>query len=258
MKKCKTIMLANQKGGVGKTSSCIEIGYILSQRGKKVLMIDLDAQCNLTDCFGVERDPGSKETIYDCVMENRTFEECVKSCRENIDILPGSRMMLSQYFVGNGDIKRLKNAIEKIKEVKNYDFIIIDVGPEGGNLMTMALMASDYVIAVATPAVLAYSGIIQMIADIKEGKESYVGFNVKPLGILINSGKATKIGGINREKYQLLSEYFAAPFKTEIKNSCVMDECKEFGVALSEYKPGNIIVKEYEKVVDEILERIKK
>ena len=154
------------------------------------------------------------------------------------------------------DIKRLKKEIVEMTSYKDYDFILIDVGPEGGNLMTMALMASNYVIAVATPAKLAYSGIIQMIADIKAGREDYVGFEVQPLGILINAGRATNVGALNRERYAELAEYFAAPFETEIKNSCVMDECKEFGVPLSEYKPGNILVKEYESVAKEILARI--
>lgn len=251
----KTIMLANQKGGVGKTSAVVEIGTILS-RSYKTLLIDLDAQCNLTDCLGIERESGSKETVYDVVMENKTFKESVKEKTENLHILPGSRMMLSQYFVGNGDIKRLKKAIDKIYKTTDYGFILLDVGPEGGNLMTMALMASDYVIAVATPAKLAYSGIIQMIADIKSGREDYKGFDVEPLGILINSGKMTIVGDVNRDKYQELSEYFAPPFDVEIKNSCVMDECKEFNVSLSEYKPGHVIVSQFESVVEEILERI--
>ena len=252
----KVIMFANQKGGVGKTSSCIEIGYILMQQGNRVLLIDLDAQCNLTDSLGIEHEADGRDTVFDCVMENRTFKECVKPCREKLDVLPGSRMMLSQYFVGNGDIRRLKKAVEKIQEEGSYDYILIDVGPEGGNLMTMALMASDYVIAVATPAKLAYSGIIQMIADIKEGQENYKGFDVKPLGILINAGRKTNVGFLNRERYAELTEFFAAPFTTEIKNSCVMDECKEFGVPLSEYRPGNIIVSEYEDIVSEIRDRI--
>lgn len=249
-----TIMFANQKGGVGKTSSCIEVGYILSKRGYKTLLIDLDAQCNLTDCLDIERN--AKESVYDCIMGNREFKECVKSARDNLDVLPGSRMMLSQYFVGSGDRKKLKETVKAAEKAGKYDFILIDVGPEGGNLMTMALTASDYVIAVATPAKLAYSGIIQMISDIKSGREDYKGFDVLPLGILINAGKMTNVGSLNRDRFKELEEYFAAPFSVEIKNSCVMDECKEFGVALSEYKPGNIIALEYETIVDEILHRI--
>ncbi len=253
----KVIMFANQKGGVGKTSSCIEVGFILA-RDSKVLLIDLDAQCNMTDCINVDDESISSGTVYDCIMGNQSFENCVRTARENIDILPGSRMMLSQYFVGTGDIKRLKKSIKDMYSYKDYDYILIDVGPEGGNLMTMALMASDYVIAVATPAKLAFSGIIQMIADINAGREDYVGFDVKPLGILINAGKKTNVGNLNRQKYEQLEEDFAAPFDTEIKNGCVMDECKEFGVALCEYRPGNILVKEYEKVVEEILVRLEK
>ena len=82
-------------------------------------------------------------------------------------------------------------------------------------------------------------------------------FSVKTLGILINNSKTTNVGAVNREKYiELAEEFGAQPFKTEIKNSCVVDECKEFSLALSEYKPHHDISYEFKHIVEEIRERI--
>lgn len=265
----KIIMFANQKGGVGKTSSVFETSYILSQRGHRVLMIDLDSQCNLTEICGGESING--KTIYDVLQGLIPVKDAIQNVRENLDILPGSRKMLSQYFVTADDIYLLSDAREFIEEnAKNegreYDYIIIDVGPEGGQLMTMAMIASDYIVAVATLSKLAYSGVVQMCADLQRGKKRHNGFNVEPLGILLNSAKSNTISDINKEKYMELStEFGALPFGTSITNSCTMDECKEFSLSITEYAPQTSskkslaykIASEYSKIVDEIIDRTK-
>ncbi len=252
----KTIMFANQKGGVGKTTSVLEIGYILSKMDKNILIIDFDSQCNLTESLG-NVELKEKQTIYDTLMGNIAFKDAIIEVRENLDLLPGSRKMLSQYFVGTDDMFVLKEAIPYINEYKEYDYILIDVGPEGGQLMTMALLASDYVIAVTTLSKLSYSGIVQMCADIKKGRQHYgSNFSVMPLGILITSVRKNNVSSYERDNLKELSKEFGANlFKTEIKHSCIMDECKEMGEAINEYKPGHIISLEYQEIAEEIIER---
>ena len=249
------ITFANMKGGVGKTSSAIEVAYRLSVKDNLVLMIDLDAQCNLTNSIG----EGSKKykTIFDCINGVSTFAESIINIKENLDLLPGSRKMLSQYFVGDEDIYILKAALKYIYEYKNYDYIIIDVGPEPGKLMTMAMLASNYITAVTSLAKLAYDGVVQLCADMRTNNKIYKEFNAKPLGILITGARATNVSKENRKKYYNLAEEFGAmPFKTEIRNSCLMDECKEFNMSVQEYSPKSPIAKDYIKLVNEIQERI--
>lgn len=257
----KVIMFANQKGGVGKTSSSFEVGYILSEK-HKVLLVDLDAQCNLThistDDDAVEQSKNTKN-IYTCLTGSASFEESIVKIREKRELylLPGSRKMLSQYFISADDIYLLKDGMQYIPK-DDYDYIIIDVGPEAGQLMTMAMLGSDYIVAVTTLSKLGYSGVVQLVADLRAGREHYKGFDVKPLGILINSAKSTNVGTVNRERYEdLAAELGAKPFKTEIKNSCVVDECKEFAMALSEYKPSHDVTKQYKTLAKEIEKRVK-
>ena len=256
----KVIMVANQKGGAGKTSSCVDIGFLLAKKGYKTLFIDLDAQCNLTDAVGYDYDddPNNRDTIFSYVLDMRTYDECVKKLRPDLDLylIPGSRKMLSQYFVGDGDVYFLRDKISELVEKGNFDFILIDVGPEGGNLMTMAFLASDYVIAVAHLAKHSYQGVMQMIKDIGQGKSKYINFNVKPLGLLITESKKTIIGDYNRDRFIEASELFAPLFATEISHSAKMDECKEFGVPIHEYQPKSKLAAQYRAVTEEILERI--
>ena len=253
----KVIMFANKKGGVGKTTSVFEVAYILSKQGSKVLMIDNDSQCNLTLICGAE--PQRGKTVYDAIMGATPVGEAILNIRPNLDILAGNRKMLSQYFVGAEDNYLLKELIVCINEIKDYDYILIDVGPEGGQLMSMSLLASDYVIAVTSLASLGYSGVVQMCADIKNGRKHFVDFHVKPLGIVISGVKCTKVSIVNREKFEELAvEFEADMFKTEIKNSCIIEECKEWQQALNEYKPHCELANDYKKLVTEIKSRIKK
>lgn len=252
----KVIMFANQKGGVGKTTSVNEIANIFAKEGKEVLMIDLDAQCNLTECSGVEVKKG--KSIYDTIMGHSSFEDAITEVADHLDILPGHRKMLSQYFVGADDVTALKEAKEFIEEYKNYDYILIDVGPEAGQLMTMAMLASDYVVAVTTLSKLAYLGVVQMCADMMKGRDHYKDFHVKPLGILLNNVKKLQVADVNKEKYEDLTKEFGADiFSTEIKNSCVVDECKEFSKSLNSYKPSHPVAMAFVKLAKEIEDRIK-
>lgn len=254
--KTKVIMFANQKGGVGKTTTTLEIGYILSTRNKKTLLIDLDAQCNLTDICGAKREKG--KTIFDTLMGNTSFKDAIQEIRPNLDIIAGHRKMLSQYFVGSDDIYVLEEALEFINDYKEYDYIVIDVGPEAGQLMTMAMIASDYIVAVSTLNTLGYNGVVQMCADIASAKKHYANFKAKPLGIVLNAGRKTNVAAHNMEKFiELAEEFGAKPFSDVIKNSCVVEECKEFGKTLNEYAPKSPLCQQFKNIAKEIEKRIK-
>ena len=257
----RVIMFANQKGGVGKTTVTMEVSYLLSRK-YKVLMMDLDGQCNLTNICGIE--PGTL-TIYDSLMGVAKISDVIQTVRPKegksgvLDIMPGNRKMLSQYFTGPDDSVLLKELVSLIEEYRDYDYITLDVGPESGQIMTMALLASNYVVAVTILANLGYSGVVQMCADLRNGKKRYVGFDAKPLGILLNGVKRNNVSVLNKEKYEELAEVFGAPlFHTELKNSCIVDECKEFKQALTEYKPKSELAGLFEKLVKEMIDRMNK
>lgn len=253
----KTITFANQKGGVGKTTSIQETAYLMSKK-YTVLLIDFDGQQNLTMNFN-EQFEGETKTIYDLLMENADLEECIQGIRKNIDIIPGHRKMLSQYFIAPSDIYKLKMLIDEIESYHIYDYILIDVGPESGQLMTMSMVASDYIVAVADAGINAYHGLIQMCKDLDSCKKIINGFKAQVIGILLNKvDTRTNIAINSIERLDELSEVMGGKlFKSMIRKSVCVDEAKELQQFINEYAPGSTVARDYYNYYVELEERLK-
>lgn len=254
-----TIMFANQKGGVGKTTSVQETAYFLSKK-YSVLLIDFDGQRNLTMNFELEENDNKCKTIYDLLTENSSLENSICEIRKNIDIIPGHRKMLSQYFISPEDIYLLKRLIKEIESYNVYDFILIDVGPESGQLMTMAMIASDYIVAITDAGINSYHGLIQMCKDLSNCKEIIKDFNVNVIGMLFTQADIrTNIANNSINRLNSLTEIIGAPlFKTYIRKSVCVDEAKEFQQFISEYQPNSTVADDYKNFCLELMERLKK
>ena len=143
----RIIAIANQKGGVGKTTTAINLSSSLASMDKKVLSLDMDPQGNMTSGLGVDKDEVEK-TVYDLIIGNAGVEECIcKDALENIDVLP-SNIDLSAAEIELIGVENkeyiLKNEIEKVKD--KYDFIIIDCPPALSMLTINAMTTADSVI----------------------------------------------------------------------------------------------------------------
>ena len=142
----RIIAIANQKGGVGKTTTAINLSSSLASMDKKVLSLDMDPQGNMTSGLGVDKDEVEK-TVYDLIIGNAGVEECIcKDALENIDVLP-SNIDLSAAEIELIGVENkeyiLKNEIEKVKD--KYDFIIIDCPPALSMLTINAMTTADSV-----------------------------------------------------------------------------------------------------------------
>lgn len=140
----RIISVANQKGGVGKTTTTVNLGACLAFIGKKVLLVDIDAQGNATSGMGI-RKPDVAKDIYDVLVNEEPIKEAIlPSSRENMDIVPatiqlaGAEIELTSMMARES---RLKSALEEIKD--DYDFIFIDCPPSLGHLTINAFTASD-------------------------------------------------------------------------------------------------------------------
>ena len=267
VKKNRTIFIGNQKGGVGKTSAVFEIGYILSTRGYKVLMIDADAQENLTSGAGVDKN--TKKNIYTALNGIVDFADAIQNVRHNLDLIPGAAQMTGEHFATGDGTYALREAISiMIDDLHfDYDFILIDVGPGAGQMMNMALCAADYLITVATLTKFAYEGVEMMCADLKKGKKNYTDFNIKPLGILVNTFKKTMAADFRQDCFDnIVPMYGAEIFPTQLGICSIMEQCKEENLTFTEYakyvrKDNNAYFKlaqQYQDLVTEILNRIEK
>ncbi|MFC2948758.1 ParA family protein [Virgibacillus sediminis] len=164
----KILSIANQKGGVGKTTSSVNLSACLAQLGKKVLLVDTDPQGNATSGVGVNK-ADMDQCIYNVLVEDLPAEEvCVSSSVNNLDIIPATIQLAGAEIELVPTISReirLKKALESLKD--DYDFIIIDCPPSLGLLTINALTASDTVMIPVQCEYYALEGLSQLLNSIR-------------------------------------------------------------------------------------------
>jgi chromosome partitioning protein len=163
----RIIAIANQKGGVGKTTTAINLSASLASLGKKVLALDLDPQGNMTSGLGVDKDE-VENSVYDLIIGEAEIEECIcKEVIENLDVLPSNiNLSASEIELIGIDDKEyiIKNAMEAVKE--NYDFIIIDCPPALSMLTINAMTTANSVLVPIQCEYYALEGLSQLIHTI--------------------------------------------------------------------------------------------
>ncbi|MFY4776208.1 ParA family protein [Metabacillus sp. RGM 3146] len=164
----RIIAVANQKGGVGKTTTSVNLGACLAYIGKKVLLVDIDPQGNATSGIGVDK-AEVNHCVYDILVDDISAAEVIKaSVVENLDVIPATIQLAGAEIELVPTISRevrLKRAIEKVKQ--NYDYIIIDCPPSLGLLTINALTASDSVIIPVQCEYYALEGLSQLLNTVR-------------------------------------------------------------------------------------------
>lgn len=187
MSNCKVIALTNQKGGVGKTTTAVNLGVGLAKQGKRVLLIDADVQANLTMALGYSRPddlPVTLSTIMQNIIDDKSFDvsQGILSHSEGVDLLP-SNIELSGFEV------RLINAMSRervlktyVNEVKkNYDYVLIDCMPSLGMITINALAAADSVVIPTQPHYLSAKGLELLLRSVSMVKRQINVLNSEPV-----------------------------------------------------------------------------
>lgn len=242
------ISFANHKGGVGKTTSVSSIGVALSQMGKKVLLIDLDPQTNLTGLFTQEE---QERTIYDSLRDLGSLP--LIHIREGLDLCPGSIDLVSM-DIELASLPDREYRLKKLLQGRDYDFVLLDCPPSLGLLTQNALSASSEVIIPLTPEALPTKGLgtlLNIIDLVKRNSNP----DLKLGGILITRYNRRKI---NRLVEETLRESFGdLVFKTKIRDNVDLSESPLEGKDIYSYSPGSIGAKDYTEVAKEILQKLK-
>lgn len=250
----KIIAISNQKGGVGKTSTAVNLSYGLAQRGKKVLICDIDAQGNATTGLGIEKST-LKTSIYDVLIGNAEAKSAIiKTKFENLDILPSSIDLAGaevELVSMQKREKRLLFALEKIKDA--YDFIILDCPPAIGLLTINALAASNGVLIPIQSEYYALEGLSQLMNTIKLVKKA-LNPNLEIEGVLITmfDGRAL----ISRQIREEISKFFGDKiFTTVIPRNIRVSEAPSYGVPVIVHDRRSRGAISYNQLVDEYLGR---
>ena len=250
-KKAKIVCLSNHKGGVGKTCSVCNIGAGFARKGKKVLMIDLDPQANLSLCYGIKE---PQYGIYEVLCGNAKVLDVIYTIIDNLDIIPSSLDLAGAEIELSSEAGReviLKEVIESITD--KYDYIFIDCSPSIGLLTTNALTASDEVIIPLQAQYLSLRGI-EKLTDIIGKIKKRLNRQLKIGGVFITQFDSRKI--LNRDIATAIDDYFNGTiFKTRIRDNVSLAEAPGQGVDIFRYNSKCYGAIDYDQLCDEMLAR---
>lgn len=250
----KIISFANQKGGVGKTTSAINIAAAIGLKGKKTLLLDCDPQGNASSGVGIRRNRIGATTYDILIGRARAEDAIIKTEYKNLSVLPSS-MPLAAAELELADLEdrafRLKNALESVKN--NYDYIFIDCPPSLGMLTINALTASDGVIVPMQCEYFSLEGLTQILSTVKQVKRLY-NPDLSLTGILI-----TMHNGRLNLSVQVLDElkkhYADKLFSTPISRNVRLSEAPSFGMPIQYYDKYSKGSSAYDDIAAELLER---
>ena len=248
------ISFANQKGGVGKTTSCVNVASCAAAKGLKVLLIDSDPQGNATSGVGVSKKAITKST-YNALVDGSSPEECiVKTEYKNLDIVPSTINLAGAEFDLIDMEKRERKLSEFIEKTKGYDLVVIDCPPSLSLLTINALTASDGVMIPMQCEYFALEGLTQLMMSIKRVKELY-NKKLTVLGILITmyNGRLNLSTAVLAE----IKKYYADKvLKTAIPRAVKLSEAPSFGAPINYHDKYSKACEAYEQATDEVLKRI--
>lgn len=251
----KIVSLFNQKGGVGKTTTAVNLCAFLAHSGKKVLGIDMDPQSNFTSGIDIDR-MSLKNSAYDIMVNDIDARDVVMSTDiENLDVIPSNMDLASAEIEIAGRLKRetiLKRNISSVTD--RYDFVIIDCAPSLGLLPVNALCASDSVLIPIQCEYYALEGVSQLMNTInlvKKGINPYL--NVE--GVLL-----TMFDGRTNLAIQVVEEvrrFFGSKvYRTVIPRNVRLAEAPSYGMSILDYDSTSRGARAYQDFTAEFLERI--
>ena len=251
----KIIAFANQKGGVGKTTSAVNIAASVGILGKKVLLIDLDPQGNTTSGVGINK-KNLKSSSYEVLIGEIPAEKAILQTEfKNLSILPSNISLAGAEFdlyqLDNREF-RMKEQLEVIKG--NYDYIFIDCPPSLGMITVNALAAADAVIIPMQCEYYALEGLSQLMLTIRKIKQLYKP-ELEICGILITMFNGRLI--LTMQVISELKKYYSDKlFKTPISRNVRLSEAPSFGTPVYYHDKSSKGANEYLEVAKELLERI--
>lgn len=250
----RIIAIANQKGGVGKTTTAINLSACLAEKGQKVLAVDIDPQGNMTSGLGLEKEAVDK-TIYDLMIGEATIEDVIyKEVIENLDILPTDiNLSGAEIELIGTDNKEfiIRNEVHKVKE--EYDFIIIDCPPSLSVLTINAMTTADTVLVPIQCEYYALEGLSQLIHTIELVKERLnPGLEMEGVVFTMYDARTNLSLQVVENVTDNLNQTI---YKTIIPRNIRLAEAPSYGMPINKYDSKSTGADSYRRLAEEVINK---
>lgn len=250
----RIIAIANQKGGVGKTTTAINLSACLAEKGKKVLAIDLDPQGNMTSGLGLDKN-GVEKTMYDLLIGNAGIEDIIQQgASENLDILPTNiDLSAAEIELIGVDNKEyiVKNEVDKVRD--NYDFIVIDCPPALSMLTINAMTTADSVLVPIQCEYYALEGLSQLIHTIELVKERLnPGLEIEGVVFTMYDARTNLSLQVVENVKDNLNQTI---YKTIIPRNVRLAEAPSYGMPINQYDSKSTGAESYRLLADEVISK---
>ncbi|MFN2507219.1 MAG: ParA family protein [Chthoniobacterales bacterium] len=252
----RVVAIANQKGGVGKTTTAVNLGCALAERGQRVLLIDLDPQGNATSSFGLQELVG--ESLYDPLLGHASIvDKVLPTSVERLFIIPadldlaGAEIEIARM---EGHLQRLARTIEPLRADAAFDFVLLDCPPSLGILMTNALAAADELLTPIQCEFFALEGLVKIVRVVDQVRNCGANDKIELSGIVMTMFDSRT--NLSAQVVAEVREHFPKQvYETVIPRTVRLSEAPSFGKSILEYDPNGSGARAYRALADEFLLR---